>query len=535
MFLFLLSARLPLRPADPPFHFEPFSTPDWTKRWHVTTLENYTGEWRQYETPSPQNYREEKMIFATNESAFYGLSTKFDRPIWLHNMTLTLQYEIRLTNVWECAGAYIKLFPDPSFDPLTLSNETDFLIMFGPDKCMETNRVHFIFWHPNQVTHEPEQHHLIEPPEVKTDKVNHLYSLIVRPNYTYAVLVDGAVERNGSMFTDFSPPINPPKTLDDPTDEKPADWPEDERIDDPDARKPDDWDEDAPEYVVDTDRLQPPDNWFVHEPRFIPDPAAQKPSDWDDETNGDWEPPMIANPKCEEGAGCGEYEPPMKENPDWRGEWTPPKIKNPKYKGPWRARQIPNPAFVQDLEPFKKFPPIWGMGFELWIVTKDTGFGNVYVGTDEAAFERWNNVHFKVKHPKQAFEFQQADDLVRTREQGNGPSPTPPRRPRPSLRTDGEGITGVSVDFVMNLVDAWKGLYDENPQATLLVTFFVVSVPVAIFICIAFHLPAPEALVAKKTQQKKKPRKKKKRTEEPTPLTTDDVAHRTGTTPREES
>jgi hypothetical protein len=75
MILCVLCARLPLRPADKPFHFEAFSTPDWTKRWHVTTLENYTGEWRLYEAPFPQNYRDEKMIFATNESAFYGLST----------------------------------------------------------------------------------------------------------------------------------------------------------------------------------------------------------------------------------------------------------------------------------------------------------------------------------------------------------------------------------------------------------------------------------------------------------------------------
>ena len=37
--------------------------------------------------------------------------------------------------------------------------------------------------------------------------------------------------------------MNPPLTIDDPTDKKPSDWVEAEMMDDPEAKKPEDWDQ----------------------------------------------------------------------------------------------------------------------------------------------------------------------------------------------------------------------------------------------------------------------------------------------------
>lgn len=56
----------------------------------------------------------------------------------------------------------------------------------------------------------------------------------------------------GSLLTDFTPPVNPPKFIDDLSDIKPADWDEREKIADPDAHKPDDWNEDEPPQIPDT-------------------------------------------------------------------------------------------------------------------------------------------------------------------------------------------------------------------------------------------------------------------------------------------
>ena len=83
-------------------------------------------------------------------------------------------------------------------------------------------------------------------------------------------------------------------------------------------------------------------------PEYVPDPDAKKPEDWDDDTDGEWEPPMIPNP-------------------EYQGEWKPKQIDNPDYKGEWEHPQIPNPEYEDDpnLYLFEDFGHI---GFDLWQV-----------------------------------------------------------------------------------------------------------------------------------------------------------------------
>lgn len=50
----------------------------------------------------------------------------------------------------------------------------------------------------------------------------------------------------------------------------------------------------------------------------------------DEEEDGEWEPPLIPNPACEE-FGCGKWEAPMIQNPAFKGRWKPPLIENPNY------------------------------------------------------------------------------------------------------------------------------------------------------------------------------------------------------------
>ena len=38
------------------------------------------------------------------------------------------------------------------------------------------------------------------------------------------MLIDGEEKKAGSLFEDFEPSINPPETIPDPKDKKPADW-----------------------------------------------------------------------------------------------------------------------------------------------------------------------------------------------------------------------------------------------------------------------------------------------------------------------
>ena len=75
----------------------------------------------------------------------------------------------------------------------------------------------------------------------------------MRPDNSFEVFVDQTSVNSGNLLEDVTPPVNPPKEIDDPNDKKPDDWDEREKIPDPDAEKPDDWDEDAPTKIPDPD------------------------------------------------------------------------------------------------------------------------------------------------------------------------------------------------------------------------------------------------------------------------------------------
>lgn len=62
-------------------------------------------------------------------------------------------------------------------------------------------------------------------------------TLAISPDNTYSVAIDNGEPHTGSLLTDFNPPVNPPKEIDDADDKKPSDWVDLKRIPDPDATK----------------------------------------------------------------------------------------------------------------------------------------------------------------------------------------------------------------------------------------------------------------------------------------------------------
>jgi calnexin len=246
------------------------------------------------------------------------------------------------------------------------SNASPYIIMFGPDKCGSTNKVHFIFRHKNPKTGEYEEKHLKNPPMARISKQTSLYTLIVRPDQTFELKVDGASLKTGSLLEDFTPAVNPSNEIDDPEDKKPADWVEEAQISDPEAKKPADWDEEAPFEIEDTEAEKPAD-WLENEPLQIPDPEAEKPEDWDDEEDGDWMPPLVQNPKCDDASGCGPWKSPMKRNPEHKGKWSAPMIENPAYKGIWAPQKIANPDYFEEKTP-SKFEPMGAVSSDFTII-----------------------------------------------------------------------------------------------------------------------------------------------------------------------
>jgi len=267
--------------------------------------------------------------------------------------------------------------------------------MFGPDKCGATNKVHFIFRHMNPVSKAWEEKHYKAAPVIGEGKVTHLYTAHILPNNTIEIYIDKVRQSVGDLLVDFSPTVNPPKQIDDPTDKKPKDWVDEESIPDPDATKPDDWDESAPKTIVDIDASKPND-WDEDEPEQIPDPEAKKPDDWNEEEDGEFVAPLIDNPKCTT-TGCGQWKPPQIPNPKYKGKWSAPKIPNPAYKGKWKAKQIDNPNYFEDLHPHN-FAPIAGIGIEIWTMTSKITYDNIFIGESlEDAFN-YADATWKIKY-----------------------------------------------------------------------------------------------------------------------------------------
>ena len=258
---------------------------------------------------------------------------------------------VLFTDGLECGGAYLKLVRNKALNQEEFGNTTPYVVMFGPDKCGHTNKVHFIFNHKNPKTGEYEEKHLTSPPTAKIVKTTELYTLIVNSSdNTYTIKVNNEEIKTGSLFEDFTPPVNPEKEIDDPKDSKPDTWVDTARVPDPEATKPEDWDEEAPFEVID-EEAEIPEDWLVDEPTTVADPEAEKPADWEDEEDGDWIPPTVPNPKCGDVSGCGPWTKPMKKNPDYKGKWDAPLIDNPDYKGVWAPRKIKNPDYYEDKNP----------------------------------------------------------------------------------------------------------------------------------------------------------------------------------------
>jgi calnexin len=196
---------------------------------------------------------------------------------------IVIQYEVKMEELLACGGAYVKVLrADDDLDLSQLSNETPYVIMFGPDKCGSDSKVHFILKHQNPVNKEWSEHHFSGELKPKLDRSTHMYTLVIRSDNKFEIHIDTKPVAHGNLLHNLVPPINPPEEIDDPTDFKPSDWVDEEFIPDVTAVKPDDWDETQPRKIPSGPQDKPGD-WNDELPAMIPDPLASKPTDWDDE------------------------------------------------------------------------------------------------------------------------------------------------------------------------------------------------------------------------------------------------------------
>jgi calnexin len=339
-------------------------------------------------------------LILKSRAKHHAIASKLSKS-WRPDSGLVLQYDVQFRNGQECGGAYMKLLSSPSGPLKQVNDKTQYSIMFGPDKCGNDYKLHFIFMHKHPKNGSLREIHwnkvssVSKLEEAIKDGKWHQLRLHVKPDNLFEIQLDKRIVGSGSLLSDFTPAVNPPQQIDDPHDRKPEDWDEREKIPDPDARKPDDWDETEPRKIPDPSASKPSD-WLDHEADMIPDPDAEKPSDWDPEMDGEWQAPSITNPKCAAVSGCGEWKAPLIDNPKFKGKWKPNLIPNPNYKGKWSPRKIRNPDFFEDLEPHKVLP-IDAVAFELWTISDGIAFDNVLLTTDANVADHVLDQTFQIK------------------------------------------------------------------------------------------------------------------------------------------
>lgn len=309
------------------FFKEDFTDGKWEERWVQSKHKDDLGKFKLSHGKFYNDKHADLGIQTSQDARFYALSTKFPK-FSNRDRTVVIQFTVKHEQSIDCGGGYVKVMAsDVNLEDF--HGETPYHIMFGPDICGYTKKVHVIF------SYKGKNHLIKKDISCESDELTHLYTLILNPDNTYEVQIDGVKKESGSLEEDWD--MLPPKKIKDSEAKKPDDWDEREYIDDPDDKKPDDWDK----------------------PEHIPDAEAKKPEDWDDEIDGTWEPPMI-------------------ENPDYKGEWKPKQIKNPDYKGIWIQPEIDNPEYTPDDNLYVYED--WGaIGFDLWQVKSGTIFDNILI------------------------------------------------------------------------------------------------------------------------------------------------------------
>lgn len=327
----------------------------WTKRW---TPSSYRADLGKFNLTAGKWFADDTHVgIQTSEDyRYYAISTPLKKTFANKDKNLVLQFTVKHEQKLDCGGGYVKLLK-PKFDAAGFNGDTEYNIMFGPDLCGTKSIVHVIF---NYKGKNLDMKKTIAAPN---DQFTHTYTLIVKPDQTYQVLLDGEEKGSGNMLEDWD--FLPPKTIPDPDAKKPEDWVDEEKIPDPEDKKPEGWD-DIPEYIS--------------------DPEAKKPEDWDDEMDGDWEAPSVPNP-------------------DYLGEWKPKMIDNPAYKGVWVHPIIDNPEYTVDNNAYAYETA--GLGIDIWQVKSGTIFDNFLI-TDEvevAETERKAVDEFKVVEAEAKTEF----------------------------------------------------------------------------------------------------------------------------------
>jgi calreticulin len=351
---------------------ETFDDDGWTSRWVKSKSKEAEGTQGVWDISHGKYFNDEtkdRGLHTSQDAKFYQITAAFPKGSFSNKgKDLVVQYSVKHEQKIDCGGGYVKILPS-GIDQENFNGDSTYNIMFGPDICgSSTKKTHLIF------TYKGKNHLIKKEIKAESDEWTHLYTLILKPDNTYKVLIDSKEVASGSLKDDWDMLL--PKQIKDPQAKKPADWDDRKSIPDPTDKKPEGWDS---------------------IPAEIPDPNAKKPEDWDNELDGEWEAPLI-------------------DNPEYKGEWQPKLIDNPNYKGEWIHPLIANPDYVDD-DNLYLFNDNKFVGIEVWQVKAGTIFDNFIVTDDVAEAEKFAALTKATQEgEKKAFEADEAERKAREAE-----------------------------------------------------------------------------------------------------------------------
>uniref|UniRef100_A0A8C2NT91 Calreticulin n=1 Tax=Capra hircus TaxID=9925 RepID=A0A8C2NT91_CAPHI len=321
----------------------------WRNRWVHSTNDSQFGHFRLSSGNFYGHKEKDKGLQTTQNSRFYAISARF-KPFSNKGKTLIVQYTVKHEQKMDCGGGYIKLFP-ADMDQKNLNGKSQYYIMFGPDICgFDIKTVHVILHFKNQY------HANKKSIRCKVDSFTHLYTLILRPDLTYDVKIDGQSIESGSIEYDWQ--LTSLKNMEKASAEAEG------------------WDQAAKDKSQD---------WEKH---FL-DASASKPSDWKGELDGDWQAAMLQKPPYQDG---------LKPEGIDKDVWLHQKMKN-------------NYLTEYDLSEFEN---IGAIGLELWQVRSGTIFDNFLITDDEEYAENFGKATWgETKGPEKEMDAIQAKEEVK--------------------------------------------------------------------------------------------------------------------------
>jgi calreticulin len=164
----------------------------WEERWVTSDWKKSAGQDGEFVLSAGKWYGDaeaDKGLQTSQDARFYSASAKF--PTFSNkDKDLVVQFSVKHEQNIDCGGGYIKLFPS-TLDQEHMSGDSVYNIMFGPDICgHSTKKVHVIFNY-------NDKNLLLDKKTIvaETNTLTHVYTLILHPDNTYEVRIDGDKKR----------------------------------------------------------------------------------------------------------------------------------------------------------------------------------------------------------------------------------------------------------------------------------------------------------------------------------------------------